>query len=189
MRDRSSGTSVVVGVPSSGLNAWMRAWGSGGEQPIYAYVSNRTAAEASAQAARDVTERHRIPARVSVECWRPVTRQWADASAVSEGGLAEERDYQEREDRRLSGQTGVAQWRVRIELRAHREAVALAQRLSRDGHHVDRGWKSVIARADTENDARRLAEKAQQYAPTGAEVFPERSDTQDFQAAIAPTWW
>jgi hypothetical protein len=77
----------------------------------------------------------------------------------------------------VSAETGVAQWRVRVELRAHRDTVALARRLLSDGHQVDQGWKSVVAGADSEDDAHRLAEKTQQYAPSDAEIHAERADT------------
>lgn len=109
-------------------------------------------------------------------------KQWEDASAVSQGDLDEERDHQQQEDRRLSAETGVARWRVHVELRTHRDAVALASRLSSDGHQVDQGWKSVMAGADTEEDARRLAEKTRHYAPSDAEVHAERSDTPDWSS-------
>ena len=118
-----------------------------------------------------------VAAWVSVECWRPVKKRWEDASAVSERELADEHDDQQREDRRLSAETGIAQWRVRVELRTHRDTVVLAQRLSADGHQVHQTWKSVVAGAETEDDARRLADKAKGYAPAGAEVRAERTDT------------
>jgi hypothetical protein len=134
-----------------------------------------------------VTGQHGLAALVTVEYWRPVKRQWEDASAVSQRDLDEERDYQQQEDRRLSAESGAAQWRVRAELRTHRDTVALARRLSNDGHQVDRGWKSVVASADTEDDARRLAEKTGQYAPADAEIHAERADTPDWSSGpIAP---
>lgn len=163
----------MAGEPGSGLIARLDS----GQSPVSAYTDNRAAAEAAARVAREVTGQHGLAARVSVECWLPVERRWEDASAVSQRDLAEERDYQQREDRRLSAETGVAQWRVRVELRTHRDTVALAQRLSSDGHQVNQAWKSVMASADSEDDAHRLAEKTQQYAPSDAEVHAERADT------------
>lgn len=194
--DRTSGAAIVVGVPSSRLKAWTLAWAAStrvaGKSPVCAYTSNRAAAEAAAQAARDVAGQHGTSARVSIEYWRPVKRKWEDASAISESDLSEDRHFQQREDRHLSME-GAPQWWVRVELRTHRHAVALAQRLSDDGHHVDQslktGWKTVLASAETEDDARRLAEKAKQYAPDDAAVFAERSGTQDLQASTVPTWW
>jgi hypothetical protein len=116
-----------------------------------------------------------------------VKKQWEDTSAVSQRDLDEEHDYQQREDHHLSAETGAARWRVRVELRTHRDTVALARRLSSEGHQVDQGWKSVAASADTEDDAHRLAEKTRQYAYSDAEVHAERADTPDWSSGpIAP---
>jgi hypothetical protein len=177
MQDRTSGAVVVAGKPSSGLTGWLRAWFDWRGSSLSAYTDDHAAAEVAARVAREVTGQHGLSARVSVECWHPLKRRWQEASAVSERDLAAERDRQERNDRRLSAETGVAQWRVRVELRFHRDAAALAQRLSSDGHQVDQGWKSVLAKANSEDDARRLAERIQQYAPAGTEVHAERADT------------
>jgi hypothetical protein len=37
--------------------------------------------------------------------------------------------------------------------------VALAQRLSAEGHRITQGWKFLVAGADSEDDAHRLADK------------------------------
>ena len=191
MRDRTGGAVVVVGAPGSGLIGRLRALLDSGESPVSAYTDDRASAEAAARVAQEVTGQHGLAARVSIECWRPAKRQWEDASDVSQRDLAEEHDYQQREDRRLSAETGVAQWRVRAELRTHSDAVALAQRLSSDGHQVDQGWKSVMASADSEDDAHRLAEKIKQYAPSDAEVHAERADTPDWSSgpSVPNNWW
>jgi hypothetical protein len=159
MRDRTG--VVVVGLRSSSFTA---------------YAGDRDAAEAAAQVAQQVTNQHGKNGRITVECWRPVSRQWADASGVSDGDLAEEHEFQQQEDRRLSAETGVAQWRVRVDLRGHRDTVALAHKLSIDGVLFDQSWKSIMASADCEDDALRLAEKIRLHAPAGADVFAERAD-------------
>jgi hypothetical protein len=113
-----------------------------------------------------------------------------DASAVSEAALADERDYQRREERRLSAETGIARWRVRVDLRTHRDALALGQRLSNDGRQVEQRWKYVVARADSEDDALGLAERIRQDAPPGAEVLTHRADAADyFQGGSVSSWW
>jgi hypothetical protein len=177
MRDRTGGAVVVAGVPGAGPIARLGARLDSGESPVSGYTDNRAAAEEAARVAREVAGQHGLTARVSVECWHPVENRWADASAVSERDLAEERDYQRREDRRRSADTGVTQWRVRVELRTHRDTVALAARLSADGHQVEQGWKSVLVGADCEDDAQRLAENTRQYVPADADVHAERADT------------
>lgn len=177
MRDRTEGAVVVVGAPSPGPIARLGAWLASGGSHVSAYTDNRATAEAAARVAREVTGQHALAARVCVECWRPVKKHWEDASAVSQSDLAEEYDYQQQEDRRLSAETGVAQWRVRVGLRTHGDTATLAQRLLSDGHHVSQGWKSVVAGADSEDDARRLADEIRQYAPGDADVHAERADT------------
>jgi hypothetical protein len=177
MRDGSGGAVVVTGVPGAGLIARLRAWTVARKSPVSAYTDNRAAAEAAAQIAREVAGQHGLAARVSVVCRHPVTRQWADASAVSERDLAEAHDQQQREDRLRSAETGVARWRVRAELRTHRDTVALAQRLSGDGHEVNQGWKAVLTSAGSEDDAHQLAEKIKRYAPAAAEVRAEPAGT------------
>ena len=177
MQERTGGAVVIAGAPASGPIARLGTWLTSGDSPVSGYTDNRAAAETAARAAQEVMGQHGIPARVSVEYWHPGTRQWEDASAVSERDVAELHNSQQREDRRLSAETGIAQWRVRVELRNHRDAVALAQRLSQDGHHVDQSWKSVVTSADSEDDARRLADEIRQYAPSDAEVHAERADT------------
>lgn len=171
IQDRAG--AVVAGVPRS-------AWQDSGESPFSAYTGSRATAEAAAQVAQEVASRQGLAARVTVECWRQAKAAWEDASAVSESDLAEERDNQEREDRRLSAETGVAQWQVRAHLRTHRDTVALAHRLSGDGHQIHQRWKSVVASADTEDDANRLVEKIRQYAASNVEVRAERADTPDW---------
>lgn len=193
MQERSGGAVVVAGGPGSGLIGSLRGWLDSAESPVSAYTDNRAVAEAAAGVAREVTGQHGLPARVSVQCWHPVKRQWEDASALSDRDLAAAHEDQQREDRRLSAETGVAQWRVRVELRTHRDAVALAQRLSGDGHQVSQARQSVAASAASEDDAHRLAEKIQQYAPSDAEVHEERADTPDgtpdvFFGPATPSW-
>jgi hypothetical protein len=162
--------------------------GDSRQTSVSAYAASRAAAEAAAQVASEVAGQHQLAARISVECWRPGTKQWADASTVSERDLAEDHEHQQQEDRRVSAETGVAQWRVHVELRTHRAAVALAKRLTSDGHHVDRGWSSVAASANCEDDANNLAEKIRHYAPPGAEVVAERTDTPTWSAPFVSDW-
>jgi hypothetical protein len=176
---RDSAGVVVVGGPTSGayhVGAWLLGSRYSSESPVTALAGDRESAEAAARVAQQVMNQDRKTGHISVQCWRPITRQWEDASAVSDRDLAEEHDYQQREDRRLSAETGVAQWRVRVDLRTHRDTVALARRLSIDGFHVSHDGTTVQASADCEGDALRLAENIRQLAPSGAEVFAERAD-------------
>lgn len=181
MRERSEGAVAVPALPGSGLISRLRARFDLAESPVVAYADSRGAAELAARVAEEVTGQRGVAVSISVACWRPVRRRWEDAATVSRRDLAKElrslHEYKQREDRRLSAETGVAQWRVRVELHNHRDTVALAQRLSADGHHLHQAWKSVVADADSEDDAHLLAEKVQRYAPADAKVHAERAVT------------
>jgi hypothetical protein len=154
------------------------AWLDPGTSPVFAYVATREAAEEAGQVAREVTGKRGLAASVSVECWHPLEELWADASTEARHNLAEEarikHDHQQREDRRKSAETGVALWQVRVELRTHRDTVALAQRMSADGRPIEKGWKFIVAGASCEGDAHRLAEVIRLYAAADAEVHVRR---------------
>lgn len=150
-----------------------------GKSRVRVYVNSHETAKAAAQVARDVTGQHGLSANVSVECWHPLERLWADAATASRHNLAEEarisHDHQQQEDRRHSVETGVAQWQVWAELRTHHDTVALAKRLSADGQSIVRRWKSLVAGANSEDDAHRLAETIQSYTATDAKVHVKRT--------------
>jgi hypothetical protein len=150
-----------------------------GESPVRVYVDSRETAEAAAQTAREVTSQHGLSADVSVDCWHPLEELWADAATASRHNLAEEarisHDHKQQEDRRRSAETGIAQWQVWVELRAHRDTVALAKRLSADGQSIVRRWKSLVAGAASEDDAYHLAETIQMYTAADAEVHVKRT--------------
>lgn len=156
-----------------------------GESRVRIYVGSQETAEAAAQVAREVTGQHGLPADVSVECFHPLERLWADGATASRHDLAEEvrtlREHEQREhdahqqeERRRSAETGIAQWQVHVKLRTHRGTVALAEQLSADGQPVIRRWRSLIAGASCEDDAHRLAETIRLHTGTDAVVRVER---------------
>jgi hypothetical protein len=122
IQDRTGGAVIVAGVPGPGLIARLGPDSIRASRP---FPHTRTTARRPRRqrAAREVTGQHGLTAQVSVERWRPVEKCWEDASAISQSDFDDERDNQEQEDRRRSAETGVAQWRVCVELRTHRDTV------------------------------------------------------------------
>jgi hypothetical protein len=108
-----------------------------------------------------------------VECWHPREERW-DAAAISQRDFAEqERISHERtqqQERRRSAETGIARWQVRAELGTHRDTVTLAQRLSAEGHRFTQGRKFLVAGADSEDDAHRLADKIRMYMTADTKI-------------------
>lgn len=175
MRNRLGGAVIAPDVPSgAGFSRLLERVGSLDDSPVRVYLDSRAAAEAAAQVAREVAGQHGLSADVAVECWHPLEERWEDAAATSGHDRAEEerisRDRQQQEERRVSAETGIAQWQVRAELRTHRDTVTLAQRLSDEGHPITRGWKFLVAGADSEDDAHRLAETIRMYSPADAKI-------------------
>lgn len=84
-------------------------------------------------------------------------------------------DHKQRQDRRRSAETGVAQWQVWVELRTHRDTVVLAKWLSADGKSIVRRWKSLVAAAPCEDDAHHLAATIQRYSAADATVHVKRA--------------
>jgi hypothetical protein len=64
----------------------------------------------------------------------------------------------------------VAAWQVRVDLSSHHEVNALADRLTSGGWPVVRRRRYLVAGADCEDDADRLAQEIQGYAGSGAAV-------------------
>lgn len=83
-----------------------------------------------------------------------------------------------------SAESGIAQWQVRVELRTHRGTVALAERLSAAGEPIARRWKSLVARADDEDDAHRLLDTIRLYTAADAVVHVERTAPIHARAAL-----
>ena len=65
-------------------------------------------------------------------------------------------------------QSGRALWEVRLELPSHGRTRELADRLEQDGLHVIRRWTFLLVGADSEDDARELAERLRNEAPDAA---------------------
>ena len=65
-------------------------------------------------------------------------------------------------------QSGRALWEVRLELPSHGRTRELADRLEQEGLHVIRRWTFLLVGADSEDDARELAERLRSEAPDAA---------------------
>lgn len=98
--------------------------------------------------------------------------------ATLAAGLFPRRRHRRQEGRDTSpAGTATVPWQVRVELRTHRDTVALAQRLSLKGQSTARRWKwrwkSLVAEADSEDDAQRLADTIRLYTAADAAIHVE----------------
>lgn len=177
LRDRLDGAAMEPDVPSRSrfrlLERLDVRLGLLDCSSVRVYMDSREDAEAGGQIGHEVAGARGLAADVTVECWHPREERW-DAAPISQDDLAEEErvshEHEQQRQRRRSAETGIAQWQVRAELGTHDGTVALAQRLSAEGHSIDRGWKFVVAGADSEDDAHRLADKIRMYTAADAKI-------------------
>jgi hypothetical protein len=150
-----------------------------GDSQIFLYAGTEIAAREAERVARDVLAQHDIQAEFALHRWHPIEEEWEDpdvAMPKTEAERQAEHQRLEDEETAASVASGVAQWEVRVEFRAHHEAVALANRLRGEGRAVVRRWKFLVAGASNEDEARELAEQIRQEAPPDATVRVERAD-------------
>jgi hypothetical protein len=124
-------------------------------------------------------------AEYGLDRWHPVAEDWESADVALPGTAAEieaERRRLDAEETSESLASGVALFEVRVQLAAHHDAVALADRLRAAGYMVVRRWRFLVVGADNEDQADEFAAAIRQQAPAGAvittqEVGPARPYT------------
>ena len=136
---------------------------------------------------RALLAEHGVEAQISVDRWHDLEQRWEDESVPlpqTEAEREAERERLEQTEEAESRASGRALWEVRMELPSHGSTRELADRLEADGLHVIRRWTFLLVGADSEDDARELAERLRDEAPDAAvHVEPSPPDT---IAEVAP---
>jgi hypothetical protein len=123
------------------------------DDQIWWYVYSAGLADETAQVAREVLARHDVSASVRTEFWSLLKEEWRDvADEPSADPVAERRAV----GRELSRRVGFPVWQVRVEVRSHRDVVALAGYLAAQGWRVRRRRRHLLVGADCEDDAEGL---------------------------------
>ena len=78
---------------------------------------------------------------------------------------------------------GYAEWEVRLDLRDHREAVALAEQLESEGIPVTRRWTYLLVGAASSDDANELADRLRAEGPEGMKVQVQPGGEMVWEAA------
>ncbi len=164
---------------------------SGGPS-IFLYAATASAAGEAERVARQVLPQHDVAADFRLEHWDPLEEEWQDAAAgpsdaadglpgsAAEPAACEDDERAVREElqerqRQRSAATGLAAWQVRVDLPSHHDVIALADRLTFGGWPVVRRRKYLVAGADCEDDADRLAREIQAYVGADAAVRVEEA--------------
>ena len=103
--------------------------------------------------ARQVLARHDVSASVRTEFWSSLKEEWRDVTDEPSADPVAERRAVGRE---MSRKVGFPAWQVRVEVRSHRDVVALAGYLAAQGWRVRRRRRHLLVGADCEDDAKGL---------------------------------
>ena len=156
---------------------------------LFLYTASEDDARIAERVVRELLPRHDLRAVGSaVQRWHDVEEQWEDADAPlphSEGEVAAEEERLEARERAESREAGVPQWEVRVTLPDAAAAREYAERLQGEGIPVARRSQHVMVGAESEADARALADRLQAGAPPGAR-FEVEGNGQPWWSALHP---
>ena len=157
-----------------------------GGPTVFLYAGTEDAAREADGVVREVLAQRQLTAEFTLDRWHPLEEEWEDASVpmpdTAEQRAAEHRHLMDAETQE-SLAAGQAGWEVRVELRSHRQAVELAERLQAEGRTVIRRWKYLVLGANNEDDATALAEAIRQESPAKASVHAEAVPFVQFAAS------
>jgi hypothetical protein len=145
---------------------------------LFVYGDSEEQVRTALTALQPLLTEHGVPdTAVVVQRWHPVEEHWETPEVAMPEDVPEEeaREHQreEADDRERSREQGYPEWEVRLGLPSRRDAVALAERLESEGIPVTRRWRYVLVGAETEDDARALAQRLRDEAPADAELIVE----------------
>jgi hypothetical protein len=161
------------------------AVGTSGGNEVFLYTRTQDAAEAARQSVADLLAAHGMQAEFTIERWHPVAEEWEAADIRLPQTPAEvqaERRELDAEETSDSLAAGVALFEIRVQLPAHRDAVALAARLRAEGYSVVRRWRFLVVGANNADQAEEFAARIRPEVPADAvvsieEVGPRRPYT------------
>lgn len=159
--------------------------GSGGGHELYLYAHTEAAAATAQHSVAEVLASHGIKAEYGVDRWHPVGEEWEPADVALPDTPAEIRAERRQLDADETGESlaaGHALFEVRVQVPAHRDAVALADRLRAEGFSVVRRWRFLVVGANNSDQAEEFETRIRSEAPAGAilsieEVGPSRPYT------------
>jgi hypothetical protein len=147
-----------------------------GPSQVFVYSDSAEAACEAERLLHEVCAAHGIAAEVAVHRWHPLEEEWEDADAPlpqTEVERDAERERFEQRESEQSQRTGLAEWEVRVELDSHDDAAELADRLAAEGLQPVRRWTYVVVGATNEAEARELARRLEDEAPSDSTITVE----------------
>jgi metal-dependent amidase/aminoacylase/carboxypeptidase family protein len=149
---------------------------SSGPSRIFVYADGEGAAREVERLLQEACAAHGLEAEIAVHRWHPIAGRWEDPSVPlpqTDTEREAERKRLEQTEAEESQRTGLAEWEVRVEVASHDDAEALAESLEGEGMKPVRRWTYVVVGANTQDEAKELAERLQREAPAGSEIRVE----------------
>jgi len=141
---------------------------SGEGDTVYAYADTADAIHQAEAVLHAFLAERGIDAAIRVDRWHELEQSWEDESVPlpeTEAAREAERERLEETEEAESQASGRALWEVRLELPSHHRTRELGNRLEDEGLHVIRRWTFLLVGAESEDDAREMAERLQADAP------------------------
>ena len=141
---------------------------SGEGDTVYAYADTADAVHEAEAVLRAFLAERGIEAEIRVDRWHELEQSWEDESVPlpqTEAEREAERERLEEIEEAESRASGRALWEVRLELPSHGRTRELADRLEQQGLPVIRRWTFLLVGAESEDDARELADRLGSEAP------------------------
>jgi hypothetical protein len=146
------------------------------DSDVFCYTDTREQAERAEELIRTVADGHGWELETELQRWHPTAEMWESPDAAlpsTEAEQAEEHAERLAADRSEAEAQGYADFEVRVQLAHHHDAVALADRLTKEGLPLVRRWKYLLVGASDETTAEALAERLKAEAPVGSTVSVE----------------
>ncbi len=161
------------------------AVGTSGGNEVFLYTRTQDSAAAARQSVADLLASHSMKADFTIERWHSVAEEWEAADVPlpdTPAEIAAERRELDVEETRESQAAGVALFEIRVQVPAHRDAVALERRLAAEGYSVVRRWRFLVVGANNADQAEEFAASIRTEVPAGSvvsieEVGPRRPYT------------
>jgi hypothetical protein len=143
---------------------------------VFLYAGTRDQAERGREAVEAETRQQGWAVDVDLRHWHPSAEEWEDPDEPLPDGdvarLAEHEALMARE-REETARTGRPEFEVRVDLPSRHDAVRFSERLREEGLPAVHRWRFLLVGATDEDNAKALAERIREEAPSGSRVAVE----------------
>jgi len=153
---------------------------------VFLYADTLEAARNARDVVAGILEQDGLTATYALDRWHPPAGEWKPADEpLPETELQREAELDELEaqEEEESRRSGYAEWEVRLDVKHHGDAVALAEKLESEGIPVTRRWTYVLVGAASREDANELADRLRSESPEGAKVHVQPGGEMAWEAA------